>query len=68
MSFLKNFLGGEKMFVRSFKIENLEKWSDFQRLAKKLRVSRSYLIRKLIDFALKNPELVETIIEEGGEA
>ena len=56
------------MFVRSFKIENLEKWSDFQRLAKKLRVSRSYLIRKLIDFALKNPELVETIIEEGDGA
>ena len=55
------------MFVRSFKIENLEKWSEFQRLAKKLRVSRSYLIRRLIDFALKNPELVESIVEEGEE-
>jgi len=52
------------MYVRSFKIENLEKWKKLKELADRLRVSRSCLIRKAIDYLLKNPAIAEVIVEE----
>ena len=56
------------MFVRSFKIRDLKKWEKFKELADRLRVSRGCLIRKAIDYLLKNPAIAEVIVEEVDEA